>query len=231
MAMVPSQRGIFLTIEGTDGSGKATQSALITYELRKHGHSVLKCNFPRYAEPSAWFVTEYLNGNFGTLEEISAQKASLFYALDRFAAAKEITIALEKGRIVISDRFVASNLAHQGSKIDDDTERRRFMRWAEDLEFNILGIPRPDYNIILFVTPEISQALVDQKNPRKHLKGKKRDIQEDNLDHLTKTYRVYRQLVKRDPKRYRAIECVENGKLLTIPDVFEKVCAEIRQIS
>lgn len=223
-------RGLFITIEGTDGSGKATQSKLVVNKLRRFGHSVLKCDFPRYAEPSAWFVTKYLNGNFGTLEEVSARKASLFYALDRFAAATKIITALEKGRIVVSDRFVASNLAHQGSKINDYLERRQFMRWAEELEFGTLGIPRPDYNIILFVTPEISQALVDQKTPRKHLKGKKRDIQEDNLDHLTKTYRVYRELVKRDPIRYRAVECVESGELLPIPAVFEKVSAEIRKI-
>lgn len=223
--------GLFVTIEGTDGSGKATQSKLLVNKLRRFGYSVLKCDFPRYAEPSAWFVKEYLNGRLGTLDEIGPRKASLFYALDRFAATKKITAALEKGRIVVSDRFVASNLAHQGSKIKDNAERLHFMRWAEELEFDILGIPRPDRNIILFVTPEISQSLVDRKKLRAHLKGKKRDLHEENLEHLKRTHNVYRQLVRRDPEHYRAVECVENGTLLAIPEIFDKVCAEVRKIS
>ncbi len=223
-------QGLFITIEGTDGSGKATQSRLLVNKLRTFGYSVLKCDFPRYAEPSAWFVTEYLNGRFGTLDEIGARQASLFYALDRFAGKKKIKEALGKGRIVVSDRFVASNLAHQGSKISDNSERGDFTAWAKNLEFDILGIPRPDYNIILFVTPEISQSLVDLKSERTHLKGKKRDIQEASLDHLTKTYAVYRELVERDPLRYLAVECVEDNVLLPVPAVFEKICEKVRQM-
>jgi dTMP kinase len=228
--MIRLARGVFITIEGTDGSGKATQSKRVVNMLRRDGYSVLKYDFPRYEEPSAWFVTEYLKGKFGTLEEIGPRKASLFYALDRFAAAPKIHNALTQGRIVVSDRFVASNLAHQGSKIADETERQHFMHWAKELEFDILDIPKPNLNIILFVTPEISQQLVDQKKPRAHLRGKKRDIHEANLKHLTKTYNVYRELVQRDPKYYRAVECVEDGKLLSVPAVFEKVCDEVRNI-
>lgn len=226
----PVWKGLFIAIEGTDGSGKETQSKLVAKMLRKQKYPVTEFDFPRYKEPSSWFVTQYLNGKFGTLAEIGAQKASLFFALDRYAASKKITAAIRTGRYIVSNRFVASNLAHQGSKMDNDAERRDFMNWAEELEFKILGIPKPDCNIILFVTPEISQQLVDRKKERKHLKGKKRDLHEQSIDHLTKTYNVYRELVQRNPRAYLIVECVEDGKLLPIPVIFERIWKKVKQV-
>ena len=220
-------KGLFIAIEGTDGSGKETQSKLVAKMLRKQKYPVTEFDFPRYAEPSAWFVTQYLNGAFGALKDIGAMEASLFFALDRYAASKKIAAAVSNGRIIVSNRFVASNLAHQGSKFDDDAERRAFISWAEELEFKILNIPKPDCNIILFVTPAISQKLVDQKKARVHLKGKKRDLHEQDINHLTRTYDVYRELVKRNPKNYLPIECIEDGKLLPIPVIFERVWKQV----
>src|SRR3989344_5283279 len=111
-----SKRGKFIVIEGTDGSGKGEQTLRLVKRLKNTGYNVVSFDFPRYSEPSSWFVVEYLKGAFGTLKEINPRTASLFYALDRYAAAPQIRSAIKAGKIVISNRYVASNLGHQGSK-------------------------------------------------------------------------------------------------------------------
>src|SRR5580698_5506947 len=139
--------GKFIVIEGTDGSGKGEQTIRLVKRLKDSGMAVAPFDFPRYAEPSAWFVSRYLNGKFGTITEVGPKTASLFYALDRYAAAPDIRAALAAGTIAVSNRYVGSNLGHQGSKFDDPAERQEYFKWNYDLEYVINGIPKPDLNI------------------------------------------------------------------------------------
>src|SRR3954463_14488919 len=108
-------QGIFLVLEGSDGSGKTTQFELLKNRLIDEGHEVEVFDFPRYDKPSSYFVTRYLNGQYGPASKVNPYTASLFYALDRFEAAPEIRKALSAGKIVLSNRYVGSNMAHQGS--------------------------------------------------------------------------------------------------------------------
>jgi len=217
--------GKFIVIEGTDGSGKGEQTVRLAKRIKDSGLTVAPFDFPRYAEPSAWFVSQFLNGNFGTIDEVGPKTASLFYALDRYAAAPDIRRALDTDDVVISNRYVASNLGHQGSKFDDSTERKNYFEWNYDLEYGINGIPKPDLNIILHVPAEIAQALVDKKMERQYLSGKKRDLHEADIHHLKRTEETYTQLSKLFPEDFTVVECVENGKLLSIDEVHEKVWA------
>lgn len=159
----PNNRGIFITVEGSDGSGKGTQSKLLTDRLEKMGYDIAKFDFPQYEEPSSYFLKEYLNGNYGTGKEVGPYTASLFFALDRYQASFKIREALDAGKIVITNRFTGSNMAHQGTKFANVEERRGYFIWLDNLEFQMLGIPRPDYNFVLNVPAEIAQKLVDQK--------------------------------------------------------------------
>lgn len=223
-------KGKFLVIEGTDGSGKGEQTSRLVKRIQESGATVAPFDFPRYAEPSAWFVSQYLNGNFGTLEEVGPKTASLFYALDRYAAARDIRAALEEGKVAISNRYVASNLGHQGSKFSDPEERKKYFTWNYDLEYGVNKIPKPDLNIILHVPARMAQELVDKKNQRQYLGDKKRDLHETDLGHLERTEEVYRQLAALYPEDFTLVECVENGNLLTIEQVHEKVWSIARRV-
>jgi dTMP kinase len=221
--------GKFIVIEGTDGSGKGEQTSRLVKRIQDSGKTVAPFDFPRYSEPSSWFINQYLNGNFGTIDQVSPKTASLFYALDRYAAAPAIRAALAAQSVAVSNRYVGSNLGHQGSKYNDLDERRKYFEWNYNLEYHINGIPKPDLNIILHVPAEIAQKLVDKKVERQYIGGKKRDLHETDLDHLKKTEAVYKQLAEIFPEDFTVVECVEKGKLLSIEEVHEKVWAIARK--
>src|SRR3990167_190571 len=109
-------KGLFVVIEGVDGSGKTTQFKLLHQRLKAAGYDVETFSFPRYSKPSSHFIKKYLAGDYGVATGVSAYTASLFYALDRYEASPEVSAALNNGKIVLADRYVGSNMAHQGSK-------------------------------------------------------------------------------------------------------------------
>ena len=222
-----SKTGTFIVIEGSDGSGKGTQFKIIAERLKAEGHDVAMYDFPQYDQESSYFVREYLNGNYGSADELGAYTPSLFFALDRFQASQSIKKDLEAGKIVLSNRFIGANLAHQGQKIDDETERTRYYDWLYDLEFNILGIPKPDVNIVLVVPAEIAQKLVDLKEARSYT-DKKRDIHEADLNHLKRAVAAYEKLCEQFPEQFTAIHGTKNGELLSIPVVTELIWNELQ---
>lgn len=214
-------------IEGTDGSGKGLQTNLLMEKLKQEGKEVEQISFPQYGEPSAFLVEQYLNGKYGSAEEVGPYKASILYATDRFAAAPKIKQWLDEGKIVIANRYVASNMGHQGGKIKNLEERQKYFEWNYNLEYNILGIPKPDVNLILHVTPEISQQLVDKKEKREYLKGKKRDIHEDDLNHLADAEASYLGIAKLYPE-FQVVECVENNTILPPEKIHKMIWNQIK---
>lgn len=215
-------QGIFIVLEGSDGSGKATQFDLLKKRLQSKGYSVEVFDFPRYDKPSSHFVTRYLNGEYGPASSISPYTASLFFALDRYEAGIEIQNALNEGKIVLSNRYVGSNMAHQGSKFNEDIEKRSFFVWEDSLEFQLLNIPRPNVNIFLRVPAEISFELIKQKAARNYT-SKSHDEHEADIGHLTSAVQTYDLLCNLFPKDYVAIDCVEGDRLLDIESINSKV--------
>lgn len=210
--------GTFIVIEGTDGSGKGTQFAKLVERLTSEGHDVAQFDFPQYDEPSSFFVREYLNGNYGTAEEVGPYTGSLFYALDRYQAAPAIRRALDQGKVVIANRFTGSNMAHQGTKFAHAEERRGYFIWNDNLEFEMLKIPRPDRSVVLRVPADIAQQLVDQKEARSYT-DKKRDLHEADLSHLQRAVEVYDDLCQLFPRDFTRVDCVRDDKLLDIDTV------------
>lgn len=218
----------FIVIDGPDGSGKGTQTKLLAEALRAEGHAVEHLSFPRYGKPEAFFIEQYLNGNYGTAEEVGPYKASVFFAVERFHVAKEIQRLREAGTIIVSDRYVSANKGHQMAKISDPVERKKFLNWLNDFEYRLLGIPVPDATIMLHVPAEIAYELVGKKDERGWLDGKKRDIHEADIEHLKAAERAYLDLPAMDAvERWQTLECVENGALLTIEEVHERLYALI----
>jgi len=221
-------KGTFIVIEGSDGSGKGTQFKIVSDRLKEQGYDVATYDFPQYDQESSYFVREYLNGNYGSADELGAYTPSLFFALDRFQAAQQIKKDLAAGKVVLSNRFIGANLAHQGQKIDDEAERTKYYDWLYDLEFNILGIPKPDVNVVLIVPADIAQKLVDQKEARSYT-DKKRDIHEADLNHLQRAVAAYEKLCVQFPGEFIRIDGTEQGELLSIDAVTEKLWDKIKQ--
>lgn len=211
-------RGTFIVIEGTDGSGKGTQFDLLAKRLTSEGHEVVAFDFPQYDQPSSYFVREYLNGNYGGANDVGPYTSSLFYALDRFQASFAIKKALDEGKIVLSNRFTGSSMAHQGTKFANPEQRRGYFIWLDNLEFEMLKIPRPDRSFVLRVPAETAQQLVDQKGEREYT-NKKRDIHEADLNHLKLSVEVYDDMCKLFPKDFVRMDCTRSGELLSIETI------------
>lgn len=211
--------GQFIAIEGGDGSGKSTQADLLVKYLEANGKKVYRQKFPRYGQDSAYYVEKYLNGAYGGTNDVPADLGVLPYALDRYAAGEEIrAILAEPDSVLICDRYMGSNLAHQGAKIDDADERKKFYERTLKTEYDVLGIPRPDINIVLLVPSHIAQANVDNRPDRAYTKNK-RDIHEADANHLEKAKRNYEELCQLYPDEFTAIDCMDGETMRPIDEI------------
>jgi len=220
----------FFVIDGTDGSGKGTQTNLIKERLEAQGYDVLLADFPQYGHKSAALVEEYLNGAFGNAHEVDAYQASVFYAADRFAAKQEMQAHLDKGGVIVSNRYVSANQIHQSGKISDPEELEKFLAWLDHFEYTLMGIPRPDKVFFLDVPPKISDKLVENKDDRKYIEGEKtKDIHEADPQHILDAYNRARELAGKYDE-WMHIECIDNsGSMRTIEDINEELFEVISQ--
>jgi dTMP kinase len=229
-------KGKFIVFEGIDGSGKNTQTRLLLDHFRRENRDVVTYDFPQYSAKSAGLLEEYLNGKYGSADEVGPYRASIFYACDRYDASFKIREWLDQGKILVCDRYLASNIGHQGGKIQDKAEREKFIKWLYNLEYGIFGIPKPDIIFILKTSPEFSRKLSPQitdkekkKKRKAYLGDKKRDIHEDDLTHLANSLNSYLEAAKEFPNDFRIIECIENKKLLSPEIIHQKVWKEIKK--
>lgn len=222
-------KGKFIVIDGTDGSGKATQTELLAWRLRRAGFDAALADFPQYGSKSAGAVEEYLNGKYGSAEAVGPYRASILYAIDRYDASFKILDWLRAGKIVLANRYVTANLAHQGGKIDNPLERKHFYQWLNKLEYGLFAIPRPDLTIILHVESALAQSLVDRKAARTYLGGRKRDIHEDDLEHLKRAEKIFLEIAKTEAGCIM-IECIKDGQILSQDTINNLVWQEIKKL-
>ena len=198
-------RGKLIAIEGIDGSGKRTQVELLTLTLKARGHSVYSTAFPQY---DSWFgkmVGKFLNGDLGPLESVDPHFSSLLYAGDRFEAKYKLEAALDSGQIVLVDRYIASNLAHQTARVPP-AQRSEFLQWIEHLEYEIYGLPRENLILYLRVPPREAQRLVALKSARSYTSAQ-RDLLEASLRHLEDAAEMYDSLSRITP--WATIQCFD----------------------
>jgi len=219
-------KGIFIVIEGTDGSGKTVQTKKLVENLKNAGKDVETIEFPQYGNKSAGLVEDYLNGKYGTADEVGPYRASIFFACDRYDASFKIRKWLNEGKIVIANRYTSANMGHQAGKIKDKEERDKYLEWLEDLEFNIFKIPKPDTTILLFMPPEIGQKLVDKKGHREYVGGKKRDIHEADINHLKDAAEAYKYCGEK--YNWLVIDCAPNNKLREIEDISKEIFEKVK---
>jgi len=220
------RKGKFIVLEGTDGSGKATQLKLLVDFLKNQGHQVKQADFPQYyASFFGNLVGRFLKGEFGGINEVSPYLASLTYAGDRFEAKERIKKWLDQGKFVVSNRYVGSNMAHQTAKLPRG-EQPIFLRFLEEMEYEIFEIPKEDIVIFLSVPVDIGQKLVDNKGKRKYVGGRKRDIHEADLPHQQKAFEMYLRLVKRYPYWVK-INCCDRKKNLRSPEEIHRLVLQV----
>ena len=200
--------GKLIAVEGIDGSGKQTQVQLLARELESRGHQVLATGFPQY---DSWFgkmVGQFLNGDFGALDSVDPHFTALLYAGDRFECKQPIVSALQNGDIVLADRYVGSNLAHQTARSAPE-KRAEFRAWIEHLEYGIYGLPRETLVLYLRVPPREAQILVAKKSARAYTEAA-HDILESNIWHLQGAADMYDQLSR--GFNWKTIECFDVAK-------------------
>jgi len=215
-------KGKFIVIDGSDGSGKATQTKILIDTLKKQKYRIKTIEFPQYGKKSAAMVEQYLTGKYGTANDVGPYVASVFYAVDRYAASFKIRDWLKKGNIVVSNRYVSSNKGHQLTKITGGKNQEKYLKWLDEFEYKTLGVPKEDLVIILYVPAKIAQKLVDKKGHRDYIGGSKRDIHEADLSHLKKAEAVYKKLTKKYTN-WKLVDCTNKGKLLSKQEIQKKV--------
>ena len=223
------RNGKLIVIDGTDGSGKGTQTEMLLKYLDEKKIKNKYIDFPRYYTSfHGQMVGRYLSGEFGSLESSSPYLTSLFYAMDRLTARDEIVDWLEEGNTVVANRYTTSSMAFQTARIDKD-KREEFLKWLYEMEYKEHKLPKEDIVIFLYVPVEISQKLIEQKAKRDYTKGQKKDINEANVSYQKEVLELYLELSKKYP-HWEVIKCVDSqGKLLSIPVVQKKIVVVLKK--
>lgn len=213
-------------IEGVDGAGKSTQIKLLNDFFTKKGYSCEYMHFPRTNTPYfGELIARFLRGEFGSLDNVDPYLVAMLYAGDRKDASELISDWLEKGRIVLLDRYTYSNIAYQCAKLKVRSDQVKLMNWILDLEFRHFAIPQPDLNIFLDVPSaftEINLSKTRMGNDRDYLNGNK-DIHEESMTFQKNVRNVYLEVSKRD-NRLAVIDCSSSrGEMLNPSEIFELI--------
>lgn len=218
--------GKLIVFEGTDGSGKATQSELLCRRLKEEGHPFRKITFPRYGKPSAAMVEEYLHGNLGKHPgDVNAYAASLFYAMDRYASWKQDWGTFyEDGGLIVADRYTTSNAVHQASKLPEE-ERKAYLDWLFDLEYRLLGLPAPDMVVYLDMPTELTEKMMRK---REAVSGTQADIHEQDKAYLRRCRENANEVARLCG--WTVIRCGRDGAPRTIEDIQDEVWEQVRTL-
>ncbi len=212
--------GKLIVIEGLDGSGKGTQSARLAAFLESRGQKARLIDFPQYEKDSSILVRMYLNGELGASpEDTGAYAASMFFAADRYVSYKK-----DWGRnyadlhtTVIANRYTTANAYHQLAKLPKD-RWEPFLLWLWDLEFEKLGLPRPDHVVALSMPPKVSRKLVEK---RCREKGIVKDIHEADTDYLHRCYEALHFVAERFG--WTIIDCSDGEGVLSIEEIEREI--------
>lgn len=223
------ERGKLITIEGTDCSGKGTQTKLLFERLKSEGFNIEKMGFPMYDTPTGKIVGgPYLGKGYicdGWFSEgaanVDPKVAALYFGADRRYNSYKIKEFLENNCNVLLDRYVYSNMGHQGGKLHTAEEREEMYKWLETLEYKLLELPIPDKTFFLYMPYEYALEL---KKNRPEIP----DQHESSEEHLRNAEAAYLELAKLYD--FERIDCVENCKIRTIEDIHEEVYSRTRKL-
>lgn len=219
-------KGKLIVIEGVDSSGKATQSELLFKEVSKKYDTKL-ITFPDYKSDFSLPVRNYLRGDLGkNPEDVNAYAASSFYAIDRYASYKtKWGDFFENGGVIIADRYTTSNIVHQASKIKGD--KKEFIDWLTDYEYNKLSLPVPDLVIFLDMPPESAEFLMRERKNKITGEAQK-DIHESDGDFLRKSYNNAVSVA--EICSWHRIVCAKGNSIRSIEDIHNEILNKVKEI-
>lgn len=220
------QKGLFLTYEGLDGSGKNTHVTNLVSYLKEKGYKVLQLSFPDYENPIGRVISSYLRGEYGDVQSVPHELICIAYGADRARFRDEIKNHINNGGIVIADRYTYSNL-FTAAKMPE-SERADFIEWIELIEFDEMKVVRPDHNFYLYVDPSISIKRIEERGKREYQEGKE-DIHENNNQLLIDTAKTYFDHANTN-NDWTIINQMNGNKQMPIDEVFEKVKEEVDNI-
>lgn len=221
--------GKIIVIEGTDSSGKETQTKLLYERIKKVNEKTIKISFPNYDSPACEPVKMYLAGAFGTdAVKVNPYPVSTMYAIDRYASYKQDWgKSYEEDYIIVTDRYVTSNMIHQASKIQNEEEKEEYLKWLIDLEYKKNQIPEPD--IVIFLKMPIDKAKELMANRNNKIDGSmKKDIHEINEDYLKKSYKNATEISQKF--NWYEVECVENNRIKSIEEINDEIFKKIEKL-
>lgn len=228
-----AKKGKLIVIDGTDGSGKATQVDLLRKRLLKEGKKVKIVDFPEYYKNFfGEFIGHCLSEQYYNFIKVHPKIASVLYAADRFESSEQIKNWLKAGYIVIANRYVSANQIHQGGKIKNAKKRNDFIKWLDKMEYEVFGIPRPDLTLYLSLPINIVLQLLktrDSSKMRRAYLKKKKDVHEADVDFLTNSRKSALWLVKEVPN-FIKIDCAPKGEILSREEIHEMVLEKIKKI-
>ncbi len=210
--------GKLIVFEGTDGSGKSTQSKMMAQRLEQEGVTFRIIDFPRYGNPFAEPARLYLQGALGDKPgDVGAYPASVLYAVDRYASYKEDWgKAYEAGELILANRYTTSNAVHQASKLPDG-ERMAYLQWLYDLEYGKLGLPKPDLVIYLDLPNQISEQMMRR---REAATGTAADIHERDDAYLRRCRENAREVAS--VSGWQVINCARDDRIRTVEDIHQE---------
>lgn len=211
--------GKLIVLEGTDGSGKSTQFRLLSQRLEAEGRQFRHLVFPRYDQPSSALIRMYLGGEFGgSPSDVNAYAASAFYAVDRYASYKQDWgLWYAQGGTVLSDRYTTSNAVHQASK-EPAENRREFLKWLYEFEYDRLGLPRPDLVVYLDVPTDFTEKLLRSREQATQTHA---DIHEQDMAYLATCREIGRTAA--EYYGWRVVNCIRDGAMRSIEDIHEEI--------
>lgn len=215
-------KGKLIVIEGTDCSGKETQAKLLVEHLQREQIQVEEMSFPMYETPTGRIIGGPYLGKEAISEcwfpegptQVEPKVAALYYAADRRYNIKNIEAKLNQGVNVILDRYVYSNMAHQGGKILDTDERMNMYAWLDILEFKLLELPKPDIAIFLHMPTDYTLEL--RKKREEPL-----DEAEQDVEHIRQAENAYIELAS--VYKWKTVECYDGDELLSISEIHHRV--------
>lgn len=213
-------KGYMIAVEGTDKAGKHTQVMKIIEYLKSKNIPAQTLDFPQYKAFFGRMITDYLNGKFGGTRNLPAEYTMLPYALDRLQHQPLLQSWLDAGNWVVLDRYTYSNSFSVAKCPESDWNKK--INFMEDLEFNQMGIIRPDYNIYLYVDPKISFNM--RNYGLKQYQQGRPDIHESDLKLLTDVSRVYHKIAAANPHNWTVVnEIKPDGTRMSIEEVFAQL--------
>ena len=219
-------KGKLIVFEGTDGSGKATQTALLCAELDRQGIPYKKLEFPRYAEESSALIRLYLSGAFGSRpDDVNAYAASAFFAVDRYASYKQDWGEFyEQGGLVIADRYTTSNAVHQTSKLPEE-QRQAYLDWLFHFEFDLMGLPAPTRVLYLDIPTELTEQMMRRREQATDTHADIHEQDEQYLRHCRENARFVM-----DYCGWTKIDCAGNGMVRPIEEIHAEVMEKLSDL-